>query len=135
MKISQLNTTLRELIKQLENDGFGKKALCDTTLGQQAYPQFDRFIKGTDLGIRPLERVLDGYGYDLLTIPVKKGDADSLKVIEGLISNFVPELLADLKEFLENRPVGERGSKGGGKVNAAITSAVDEIKDIIDNID
>ena len=134
MKISQLNMALRKIIEKLENAGFSKKSICDTTLGQQAFPQFKRFISGTNLGIKPLERVLDGCGYDLLTIPIKKGDNNSLKTIENIINDFVPELSEDLKEFLENRPANKKKSNGG-KVNTAINSAVDEIRNIIDNID
>ena len=135
MNISQLNITLREIINQLISDGFGKKALSDMTVGQQSYPQFDRFVKGTDLGIKPLGRIIDGYGYNLLTIPIKKDDHESMKVINDLVKDFDKELVTDLKEFLENRPVKEKKVVKKKKEPSAINCAVDEIRDIIDNID
>lgn len=126
MKIGDFNTIVRELLKKLVQKGYPKHPMCAATLGAAANPQFDRFMKGTDLGAIPMGRLVDGLGYELCVIPVKQGDTDAKAYIEQCASAFLGDAETTLVEHLENRPVSTRNS-GGGPVAAAIEGTVKEM--------
>lgn len=135
MKVHNLNVIIREVIASLIKDGYKKKPLCDGTLGSQSSPQFDRFLKGTDLGIKPLERLLDGLGYEAFVIPVQKNDMAMAKWAEDMMSSFTSDIKHQLVNYLENRPISERGPRAGeGKMTSALKGDVQTILDKLDDL-
>ena len=104
MKLSQLNGLVRSMVHALLNDGFKKKPICDCTLGNQSAPQFDRFLSGIELGVKPFERFFDGLGYDILIVPVKKDNADSaIRWANEMTDTFLEDSRQQLLDYLENR--------------------------------
>lgn len=74
MKIEEINENFRQFFKQLMNDTFKKRNICALTLGVQSEPQFEGFMNGKDFGIKPLQRMVEGFDYDIQIILVKKDD-------------------------------------------------------------
>ena len=123
MKASELNVTIREMFHQLINDNYKKHPICAATLGQHASPQFEKFLKGSDLGVKPMERLVDGLGFDLLLVPVRNEDKATMKVVETACSNFITDARKDLIEYLEERQNAPRASTGSGSVAKAFKEA------------
>ena len=133
MKVEHLNNVLRQVIEQLINDGHKKKPICDGTLGSQSNPQFEGFMKGKDLGIKPLTRLMEGLGYEIFTIPVKKNNKEMFEFAENNMMVFADDAKSQLLQYLENRPVSERGSRNAeGTMTGALQ---DDISKILDNLD
>ena len=124
MNSSEMNNILRDMFKKLVEDGFPKNPMCAVTLGTNANPYFNKFLDGTELGIKPLARMIEGLGYDLHLVPVKKDDAEAMKKLEADSEEFIGDAMDTLKEFLENHSATPRAS-GGGRVAAELSSAVD----------
>lgn len=74
MKSEELNNAFRVIFQQLIDDGYKKRHICSLTLGVQSEPQFEGFLHGKDFGIKPLQRIIDAFGYDLQIIMVEKND-------------------------------------------------------------
>jgi len=74
MRIEEINEQFRYFFRQLINDTFKKRNICALTLGVQSEPQFEGFMNGKDFGIKPLQRVVEGFEYDIQLILVKKDD-------------------------------------------------------------
>lgn len=134
MKIENLNEVLRDVINQLVADGYRKKPICDGTLGSQSNPQFDGFLKGKDLGIKPLTRLLDGLGYEILTIPVRKDNKQIYQWVEQQIVTFAQDSKSQLIQYLESRPNSERQKSAEGTMTSALQDGVSQILDKLDQI-
>lgn len=104
VKTEELNTLLREFFKSLENDGYPGQDICSATLGAQAKPTYDNFIKNNKvLGVKPLSRIFDNLGYDLHLIPIKKENLETSTQLNNTTLEFVTDSNLELRNFFENR--------------------------------
>lgn len=126
MNSSEMNNLLRSMFAKLVEEGHPKNPMCAVTLGTNANPYFSKFLEGTELGIKPLSRMVEGLGFDLHLVPVKKDDVATVQELEKNSEIFINDAVDTLKEFLENHTVTPRAS-GGGKVAADLSCAVDEL--------
>lgn len=131
MKIENMNSLLREMTMALLNDGHKKTSICSTTLGTQSNPQFSKFIDGTDLGLKALQRFFDGLGYDLHILPVRKDDKQKVSEIEEISFSFAKDSYDQLKKYLSERTVKRGTVAGSGEVNEALQNILDDELDKI----
>ena len=102
MDNKQLNGSVRDVFQKAIGDGFKKNHVCALTLGSQCVPQFDRFLKGRDFGIRPMERVLSAFDYELRLVPIPKNDPEKAAAIDSMCSEFLDNTSQILITSLEN---------------------------------
>lgn len=111
MNFKQFNIMIRELFKQLINEGYDKSIVCSCTLGVFAKILFDRIVnEEKDITNIPMERLLDRFGYDLLIIPVKSTDDKTKEYVENECITFIKEAKAQLSKHIQTRDV-KRGVK------------------------
>lgn len=123
MIVNELNESLRNLFIGLINKGYKKFSMTEVTLGKAFSPQFNKFLENTDLGLSPLERMVNGLGFELHLIPVKAGDTEFKKVMDQKHSEFLENSKNDLVDHIENRPV----KQSGGKVTKAFDNALEDM--------
>ncbi len=82
MEAESFNNNLREIFTSLINDGYKKRKVCMLTLGEQNEPQFENFLKGTDFGIKPLQRLMKNLDYKLQVIITPSDDVEVSKFVE-----------------------------------------------------
>ena len=102
MNNEQLNGSVRDVFQKAIGDGYKKNHVCALTLGSQCVPQFDRFLKGRDFGIKPMERVLSAFDYELRLVPIPKNDAEKMAVIDNMCNEFLDNTTQILISSLEN---------------------------------
>jgi len=101
-KNKELNQAVREIFAKAIGDGYKKNHVCALTLGSQCVPQFDGFLKGRDFGIKPLERVLNAFDYDLHVVPIPKSDHESQTSVDSLFENCIENVTQVLISGLDN---------------------------------
>jgi hypothetical protein len=103
MKTEEINSSLREVFNNLVNDGAKKRHLCGFTLGAQNEPQFDNFLKGTDFGLKPLQRLIQnlGYNFNIIILPQVESE-ETIKFIEESNQEFLSFCKNYLIEKLED---------------------------------
>jgi len=101
-KSKDLNQAVREIFSKAINDGYKKNHVCALTLGSQCVPQFDGFLKGRDFGIKPLERVLTAFDFELHVVPIPKIDHDSKAAVDSLFENCIENVTQILISGLDN---------------------------------
>jgi len=101
-KNKELNESIREIFSKAIGDGYKKNHVCALTLGSQCVPQFDGFLKGRDFGIKPLERVLNAFDYDLHVVPIPKNDHKSQASVDTLFENCIDNVTQVLISGLDN---------------------------------
>lgn len=104
MNAHELNTVLRGLFKGLIDQGYKKLPMVEVTLGKTFSPQFSKFIEETNLGLIPLERMVNGLGYDLHLVPVKSDNQEFHKELNEQYQKFLDMARNDLVDYLDNRP-------------------------------
>lgn len=130
MKLAELNSLIRNEIKELvEEQGFRKKPICDVTLGRQAQPQFEQFIRGTDLGMKPLERFIEGFGYELIVVPIKKGNGTEEDIFQEYCTKFLVSMNDDLQSYLKNKQTSNKGPRNSADFSKAVKESASEIMD------
>ena len=102
MKTEEMNIMLRVAFQELIDGGYKKRHICSLTLGAQSEPQFEGFIQGKDFGVKPLERILNAFGYDLLLIAIPKDDEESSRNINETNINFISTCKNKLTEYFLN---------------------------------
>jgi hypothetical protein len=137
MQINELNSTVRTLIQQLVDQGYKKKPICDVTLGSSFNPQFSNFLNGENLGLQPLTRLIEGLGFELHIVPIKKDNNESQveNDLQKKYDEFIQLSNQELIEYLENRPVVSRGASKNpdGGVAGALNDMVNIIVADIEN--
>lgn len=128
MTSEDLNQIIRELFTKLIDSGYKKLPICNVTLGQNFSPQFDKFIKGTDLGLGPLTRILDGLGHNMALVPVKDDDKEFKQQIQKKYQEFIGEANTDLIDFLENRTTPQRTATVSKYVEGEVDDLINEIE-------
>ncbi len=128
MEISQLNACLREMFVKLIGDGFTKSSITEVTLGKSFNPQFTKFIDDTDLGIKPLTRMIESLGYDLHIVPIKPTDTVFNKIVEKQMNVFYKETNSDLMDYLDNKEGGIKIRTISDKFIPFIDQFMDEIE-------
>lgn len=103
MKVKTLNDFLRNVFKQLIDDGYTKRQICMLTLGAQSEPQFDGFLQGKDFGIKPLSKILDAFGYNFEIGIVKKDNIENEKIINKLNDPFLENCKSTLINSLKDQ--------------------------------
>ncbi len=111
MKINELNEILRTMFNTLIERGFKKFSMADVTLGRAFSPQFNKFLVEADLGLNPLERMINGLGYELHLIPIKSDDNDFIEIINEKYNEFIENSKNDLIDHIENRPIKQVNNK------------------------
>lgn len=132
MKFKDFNIMIRELCNQLISEGYNKQAIGAVTLGTTSMPLFERLLEGKDIGNKPLERLLNSFGYELMIQAVKDKDQKIKASIEQSNLDFLRNIKTDLKNYLDNRVVNKRGCKKNVEVHNQID---DIICDVIDKLD
>jgi len=112
MDSHELNMILRDLFKQLIDQGYKKLPMVEVTLGKTFSPQFGKFVDETDLGLIPLERMIKGLGFELHLVPVKSEDKDFHSRMNGKYQEFINISKNDLIDYLDNRPKNTNHNKG-----------------------
>jgi hypothetical protein len=107
MKVENINGALREIFQEIINGGAKRRHICGLTLGAQNEPQFDSFLKGSDFGIKPLQRLIQNMGYKLNIIIVP----DSDKEISEFVEDVNQEFLSICKEYLVEKLGDEEAVK------------------------
>ena len=123
MLVNELNDSLRNLFSDLINKGYRKFSMTEVTLGKAFSPQFNKFLEDTDLGLSPLERMVNGLGFELHLIPIKSGDLEFKKIIDQKYEEFLDNSKNDLIDHIENRPVKQTG----GTVTKAFDNALEDM--------
>lgn len=116
MDYKATNSFLRDFLLDIINKGYSSNKLCYLLLGQQSLGQFKTFLdEGTDLGIKPLNRMFNSVGYELSLVPVKKGSElpDSSK---ELWNNWYEDTGKSIVEFL-NQPQARKERTEGSGIN------------------
>ena len=104
MNHENLNILLRTIIQDLLNTGkYKKRDVVVATFGGGSSPQFEHFIKGSNVGINPLSRVFESSGYDLHVVPVPKNSKEAQnKTIKELDDDFVKDFTESLTNYLDS---------------------------------
>lgn len=123
MVVNELNESLRAMFTGLIKNGYKKFPMTEVTLGKAFSPQFNKFLEDTDLGLSPLERMVNGLGFELHLMPVKSGDTEFKKIMDQKYSEFIESSKNDLIDHIENRPV----KQSGGKVTKAFDDALEDM--------
>lgn len=129
MKGDVLNQAMREMFLDLVNEGYKKHPMCEVTLGTSASPQFENFLKGEPLGVKPLGRMIEGLKCELHLVPVMSTDEETLKTINETTEKFIAESRKYLIDFIDNRPLSGRSTTGKTKI--AFSEQVNEMFDEI----
>ncbi len=121
MKIEEVNEVFRMIFQQLINDGYKKRHICALTLGVQSEPQFEGFLQGKNFGIKPLQRIIDAFGYELQVLMVNKNDTETKKLINDVNKEFLETCKNNLIKSLDNEEIIKSSSviKSGILVNIA----------------
>jgi hypothetical protein len=103
MRTEEINNSLREVFNDLVNDGAKKRYLCGFTLGAQNEPQFDNFLKGTDFGLKPLQRLVQnlGYKFNIIILP-QEGSEQAGNFVKETNQEFLTFCKSYLVEKLED---------------------------------
>lgn len=101
-KSKQINNDIREIFQKVISDGYKKNHVCALTLGSQCVPQFDGFLRGRDFGIKPLERVLGAFDYEIHVVAVPKDDEKTKAQINAIHSECVENVTQVLITSLDN---------------------------------
>ncbi len=125
MKHDEINEVLRNIFNQLINDGYRKKHICDITNGSQKLPQFDQLINGGDLGLKPLERIFNSMGYELMITPIPKDNEEKKHILKEYVEEFIDASKFSLVECLESAEVIRETKKT--KVSSIFIKTVDDI--------
>ena len=129
MDSQELNTILRDLFKQLIDQGYKKLPMVEVTLGKTFSPQFGKFVEESDLGLIPLERMIKGLGFELHLVPVKSEDKEFHKEMDQKYQEFINTAKNDLVDYLDNRPIKSTSSHSKGSVFD------DELENILNELD
>jgi len=127
MDSHELNMILRDLFKQLIDQGYKKLPMVEVTLGKTFSPQFGKFIDQTDLGLIPLERMIKGLGFELHLVPVKSEDKEFHSKMNEKYQEFVNTSKNDLVDYLDNRPLKNNNTRG--------SVFDDELEDILNELE
>ena len=128
MKTETINAALRELFNELVNDGYKKRHICGLTLGAQNEPQFDGFLKGSDFGVKPLQRLIQNMGYKFNIVIIPEEDTEITKFVDEVNHEF----LADCKTNLVTKLEDDATVKAGSVPKTGII--VDVTKDLFNSI-
>lgn len=127
MNHERVNSVLRALITNLLNTGnYKKRDICVATFGGGSSPQFEHFVKGSDVGINPLSRIFESFGYELeiVAIPKDSNDASLDKGVETLDEEFIKDCTKSLTEYLNNI---ESTSTPRGSVSKVFSDKADNL--------
>ena len=108
---SNLNGSMREIFTKVMSDGYKKNHICALTLGTQCVPQFDGFVKGRDFGIKPLERVLGAFDYEIHMVPVRKTDHEAISKIDQMTNDCLEDVSSLLITSLDKESLRVSASK------------------------
>lgn len=128
-----LNKTVREMCSDVMECGYKKNTICSVTIGGSYSAQFNKFIDGTDFGINPMTRLVEGCSdeYELHVVPVKKTDKDSVKIVDDLVDDFIVECKETIIDKLESRTIQSKRSKNPETEKALM----DTVYSILDGIE
>lgn len=110
MKVESVNRLLRQMFEKLINDGYKKRHICALTLGVQSEPQFEGFIQGRDFGIKPLQRIIDAFGYEMQLVMVDKKDKQVSEWIESINQTFLENCKEKIVTNLDNEELVKSSS-------------------------
>lgn len=107
----QLNDAIRDLFQKAISDGYKKNHVCALTLGSQCVPQFDGFLKGRDFGIKPMERVLGAFDYEIHVVAVPKGDKAAVATLDGMHNECIENITQVLISSLDNASIKQTSAR------------------------
>ena len=126
MRISDLNKILRQIFKELIDKGYRKLPMAEVTLGRSFTPQFTKFVEETDLGYIPIERMVEGLGFNLMLIPVKDSDTEFNQKIQEKYQEFIKICKNDLIDHLDNRTIKVR-VRGNSELDKLFDDVIDDL--------
>jgi hypothetical protein len=122
-KSKDLNDAIRDLFQRTITDGYKKNHVCALTLGSQCVPQFDGFLKGRDFGIKPMERVLGAFDYEIHVVAIPKNDKKSITVLNSMHNECIENITQTLISSLDNESLKQTS----GRTSPLFKEAGDEI--------
>lgn len=122
-KSKELNNAVRDLFQKAISDGYKKNHVCALTLGSQCVPQFDGFLKGRDFGIKPMERVLNAFDYDIHVVAVPKDDKKAIATLDGMHNECIENITQVLFSSLDNESLKQTS----GRTSPLFKEASEEI--------
>jgi hypothetical protein len=117
----------KNVFNDLINRGFKKFPMSEVTLGKAFAPQFNKFLTEVDLSLNPLERMINGLGFELHLVPIKSNDNETKRLLDNIYSNFVEISKNDLIDHIENRPTNIRVNGNNGKISKMFNEALEDI--------
>lgn len=122
-KSKELNDAIRDLFQKTISDGYKKNHVCALTLGSQCVPQFDGFLKGRDFGIKPMERVLGAFDYEIHVVAIPKGDKKAVSTLDGMHNECIENITQTLISSLDNESLKQTS----GRTSPLFKESADEI--------
>jgi hypothetical protein len=122
-KSKQVNDDIREIFQKSIGDGYKKNHVCALTLGSQCVPQFDGFLRGRDFGIKPLERVLSAFDYEIHVVAIPKND----KKVRAQIDSLHTECIDNITQVLISSLDTEAFKTTSGRTSPLFKESADEI--------
>lgn len=123
MQINELNEYIRKMFKKLISNGFTKTSISEITLGRSFTPQCTKFIENTDLGLKPLTRIIDRLGYEVHIVPVKSDDTEFQTYINNKMIEFYQESNSEILDYLDNN----QRTSSSIKINDTFAKIIDEL--------
>ena len=76
MEFNEFNELVRSMFKRvfIENPTIHSNQICAVTLGENASPQFKKFLDGCDFGHKPLNKLVTNLDAELLIVVLQKDD-------------------------------------------------------------
>ncbi len=125
----EYSEVLRNLFKELLDDGYNKKQIATVVLGPQRGNQFNKFMKGGFLGLVPLTKILDSIEYNLHLVAIPKTQTEETEKITKLTEDFIEDLRFNLVEYLEmnKSKSNDTPKQYSGQVSIDISDVADDI--------
>lgn len=131
MNSNELNNEIRNMCSQCISDGSSKRNVCTVILDAGLQSQFQGFLDGNNLGLKPLTKIIDKFkDYELRLIVVNKNDSETISAINGINKDFIEKGKVKLVKALENI---DQIKKSSAYNNPIVTEATDLIAKILLN--
>jgi hypothetical protein len=124
MKVEVLNNALRRVFHSLIGDGYKKRHICALTLGVQSEPQFEGFMQGRDFNTKPLQRIIDAFGYELQLVVIDKENEELKNYLQDINEEFFKNCKTKLVANLDNKDLVKSSSVIKSGLIADVTNTI-----------
>jgi len=135
MQVADLNKVLREMFLDLMKNGAVKRQLAMFTLGANNVVQFDKFLNGQDLGIKPLSRMIEAFGYKLHLVPLPENENHRTEELENITREFLNSCSFALASSIEEYEKTKSERLSGRRRNPTVRNAIDGfVNELLENM-